>query len=195
MLTTDRQVERKENGVQHYKMGAVRIFAGALVGILRDDRDGLLYNLGDEDSGQYRPTLFCGIAAETKDNRSGADTSIRVYTEGTFLLGREGDGWNLNSIGSDVFGDTIDIWPTHSSGNPKVGQIVGFESEGAVWVKIDTTEVVPVYSFADLTSPATVGATYDQTEVNALQASIVDLVNRMNDLMLALERKNIAVKL
>jgi hypothetical protein len=129
-LTVNREVNRfVDQELRVFPVAASQhVFKGALVGV--DRSDGYVRHLTAGD-------LFVGIAYEEMDNGAGQDgeRSVRVYTEGDFILSI--GGATQASIGSAVYatGDES-VALTTTPGGSYVGTLVGLDSAGEGIVRL-----------------------------------------------------------
>lgn len=143
-LTASYETYERPGLVVAYKMAAVKIWKGALVGI---DATGYLRPMNPATASMK----FLGVANETVDNSAGAagDRSVNVTKTGSFVL-KAASGYTpgIAEIGKEAYASSD--WETSSSSagltNPyKVGTIVAVEGtatgSSGVRVRIDNYSV------------------------------------------------------
>ena len=143
-LTASYETYERPGLVVAYKMAAVKIWKGALVGI---DGTGYLRPMNPATASMK----FLGVANETVDNTLGAagDRSANVTKTGSFVL-KAASGYTpvIGEIGKEVY--AASDWETQSSTSGltnlyKVGTVVAVEStatgSSGVRVRIDNYSV------------------------------------------------------
>lgn len=137
LLTKSFETYEKPGLVVSYKLAAVKVFKGALVGV--------------NSSGYAQPTdhavaslKFIGVASETVDNSAGAagDKSINVTKSGSFAM-KAASGFSplIADLGKEVYANTdweVQIAAGGLTNQYKVGTIVAVEttSTGASGVRV-----------------------------------------------------------
>ncbi len=143
-LTASYETYERPGLVVAYKMAAVKVWKGALVGI---DATGYLRAMNPSTASMK----FLGVANETVDNSAGAagDRSVNVTKTGSFVL-KAASGYvpGIAEIGKEAY--AASDWEAQSSTSGltnlyKVGTIVAVEStatgSSGVRVRIDNYSV------------------------------------------------------
>ena len=146
-VTTDLNTPRRIGDTRSFDVGAAaQLFAGTLVNF--DTATDVLVDGTDAAN-----RSFAGIAAEARDNSSGAagDLVAEIYDSGEFLLAHSG-GPTAADIGKRVYlkdNATVD-WLANVTNPIYVGCVVGMgENAGDVWVKIEPDAPTPAQARAD----------------------------------------------
>lgn len=136
-LTASYETYERPGLVVSYKLAAVKIFKGALVGL---NSSGYLTKM-DHGTASMK---FMGVANETIDNSGGAagDKSLNITKSGSFVM-KAASGFTpaIGDLGKEVYANSdweVQIVTTGLTNQYKVGTIVGIESTstGASGVRV-----------------------------------------------------------
>lgn len=136
-LTQSYETFEKPGMVIAYKMAAVKIFKGAMVGV---NASGYVVSMAHGTAN----LKFVGLASETVDNSTGAagDKSIIVSKVGTVVV-KAASGFTpaQSNVGAEVYANTdweVQVSTSGLTAQYKVGRIVALEntSTGASGVRI-----------------------------------------------------------
>ncbi len=139
-LTQSYETFEKPGMVIAYKMGAVKIFKGAMVGV---NASGYVVSMAHGTAN----LKFVGLATETVDNSAGAagDKSIIVSKVGTAVV-KAASGFSpaQSNVGAEVYANTdweVQVSTSGLTAQYKVGRIVALENTSTgvsgVRVRID----------------------------------------------------------
>lgn len=125
-LTASFETYEKPGLVVSYKLAAVKIFKGSMVGV---NSSGYLTKM-DHGTANLK---FVGVANETVDNSAGnaGDKSLNVTKSGSFVLKANGFTPAVGDLGKEVYAYSdweIQAVTTGLSNQYKVGTIVSIES-------------------------------------------------------------------
>lgn len=127
--SSDRDAKRSEGLMGHLGVDAsATIYQGTLVALNHSTG----YAKANDDTSS---NTFLGVAYEQADNSSGAADAktVKYYTTGEFEFVHS--GLAATDIGKEVYG--ADDQTVATSGNVKVGRLVGYVSASKVRVRID----------------------------------------------------------
>jgi len=143
-LTANREINRYvDQALRAYRVaGGAHVFKGAFVGLNRSTGYARALASGD---------AFVGIAYEETDatGASNGDKSVRVFTQGDFLLAVTGTV--ITSIGRPVFvsgDDALSL--TLAAGVARVGRCIDVPSDGTAIVRIETLEDAQEVRYANV---------------------------------------------
>lgn len=156
-LTANLNHEWKEKRTVEIKMAAVKIYKGALVGMAAETTAGIpdtgyVTNLIVGNTNAY---IFCGVAAEYKDNSAGSAgaETIRVYRTGRFQFSK------TTAVQADLFqlwgvsdNQTVAALATKAA---CVGMAVALPDSSHLEIEIDS-----VTGLAQKSNPSTLGDSF-----------------------------------
>jgi hypothetical protein len=123
-LTSDLNHPVKDGVIVSFKMAAVKIFKGAMVGMADETLvsvpdTGYVTNLA---TGTTNAMLFVGVAEEAVDNSGGSagDKSIKVRRTGRFVFSKSSAG--QGDVGREFYASSNQDLATVATKNAKVGK-------------------------------------------------------------------------
>ncbi|MFO0971831.1 MAG: hypothetical protein U1A27_00115 [Phycisphaerae bacterium] len=130
-LTASRDVDHYvDQELRTYKMGAVKIYKGSLVGVVPSTGYARALAAGD---------IFVGLAYHEVDNSAGSagDKSIKVYTAGDFAMTLTGAA--ITNIGQWVYATTDNDLTFSAAANAvRVGHMIDLPAANTIILRLDT---------------------------------------------------------